>query len=267
MKQVIKSAVTVGEDLDARFDDIERRLERLRGLYESFFMGVERTPPAVPRRELNRLFVEMQQETIKNATQRFRFNSLSQRWVLLTTYWNRTLREIEAGTYRRDIEKAQRRMAKTGGDISAQDAIAMGIPAGRVKAFLGRQQHLRARQQSVSTSEGSSIPATVTASASVPTAASLSPTVPSAAASAPAATASAALVGVTDDEARDFFRRYVDAHKEIGAPAVAVTFDQMRQRLAREVPKILLDKGCSRVSLDVVVTDGKVRLRAKPIKS
>jgi hypothetical protein len=158
-------------------------------------------------------------------------------------------------------------MAKTGGDISVQDAIAMGIPAGRVKAFLGRQQQLRARQQAVSTADGSSPPDTVTASASAPAVASSAPTVPSSPTRVPAATASAALAGVTDDEARDFFRRYVDAHKEIGAPAVAVTFEQMRQRLAREVPKILADKGCSRVSLDVVVTDGKVRLRAKPIKS
>ena len=40
----------------------------------------------------------MQQIPIGNASMRFRFQTLLQRWVLMTTYWNRTLREIESGT-------------------------------------------------------------------------------------------------------------------------------------------------------------------------
>jgi hypothetical protein len=116
-----------------------RKMERLRALYESFFMGIERTPPNVPRRELNRLMVEMQQTPIANATLRFKFQSLSQRWVLYTTYWNRTLQEIEAGTYRRDLARARRHMAERGGSITEQEALALGIPASRVKAFVGRQ--------------------------------------------------------------------------------------------------------------------------------
>ena len=47
----------------------------------------------------------------RNATMRFRFQSLLQRWVLMTTYWNRTMREIEMGTYRRDLDKAHRHLA------------------------------------------------------------------------------------------------------------------------------------------------------------
>ena len=83
-------------------------MDRLRALYEYFFMGIERMPPNVPRRELNRLMLEMQQTPINNATMRFRFQTLQQRWVLCTTYWNRTLREIEVGTYRRDLDRAHR---------------------------------------------------------------------------------------------------------------------------------------------------------------
>ncbi len=247
MKKVAQPTGDLPLDLDARFDDIERRLERLRGLYESFFMGIERTPPAVPRRELNRIFVEMQQETIKNATQRFRFNSLSQRWVLLTTYWNRTLREIEAGTYRRDVEKAQRRLAKKGGELSENDAIALGIPANRVKAFIARQNKLRASMSPVVPVAG-------------PAAASEVPRVP-----LPAPVA--AVPGVSDQELTEFFARYVGAHKQIGAAQPGVTLDQMKARLAKEVPKILAAKNCARVQLDVVVEAGKVHLRAKPIRA
>src|SRR5262245_33323689 len=105
-------------------------------------MGVERMPPNVPRRELNRLVLETQQVPIHNASLRFRFQGILQRWVLLTTYWNRTLREIEAGTYRRDLAKAQRHLAERGGVITEEDAIRLGIPAARARAFVARQQRL-----------------------------------------------------------------------------------------------------------------------------
>src|SRR4051794_36766693 len=117
-------------------------MERLRTLYESFFLGVERQPPNVPRREMNRLMLELQQDPISNSSMRFRFQTLMQRWVLFTAYWNRTLREIEAGTYRRDVARAQRHLAEKGGVMTEQEAINIGIPAVRAKAFVERQQRL-----------------------------------------------------------------------------------------------------------------------------
>ena len=82
------------EAITARLEEMERKVDRLRALYETFFSGIERQPPNAPRRELNRLVLEMQQIQIRNAALRFRFQSLSQKWTLMTTYWNRTLREI-----------------------------------------------------------------------------------------------------------------------------------------------------------------------------
>lgn len=114
-------------DWAARLDELERKLERLRALYESYFMGVERAAPSTARRELNRLMLEGQQSSISNAGLRFRFQSLMQKWVLYTTYWNRVLREIEAGTYRRDVARARRHMAAKGAPLSEEDARAMGL--------------------------------------------------------------------------------------------------------------------------------------------
>ncbi len=108
-------------------------------LYETFFSGVERQPPNAPRRELNRLMLETQQMQIRNAALRFRFQSLSQRWILMTTYWNRTLREIEAGTYRKDVAKVSRRLAQKGAPLTEQEAVALGIPASRARALVARQ--------------------------------------------------------------------------------------------------------------------------------
>src|SRR4051794_32289574 len=123
-------------------------MERLRTLYESFFLGVERQPPNVPRREMNRLMLELQQDPISNSSMRFRFQTLMQRWVLFTAYWNRTLREIEAGTYRRDLARAQRHLAEKGGVMTEQEAINIGIPAVRAKAFVERQQRMASQRTS-----------------------------------------------------------------------------------------------------------------------
>ena len=74
-----------------------QRSTRLRALYESFFMGIERTPPNGPGASCNRLMLEMQQAPISNATMRFRFQALHATLGAFTTYWNRTMREIEDG--------------------------------------------------------------------------------------------------------------------------------------------------------------------------
>src|SRR5262245_58010524 len=126
---------------------MESRLERLRGLYESFFMVVERPPPNAPRRELKRLITESQQIIICKAPLRFRLQTVMQRWVLYTAYWNRTMREIEAGTYRRDLAKAQRHLGDRGGAITEEEALALGIPANRARAFVDRQQRMLAARK------------------------------------------------------------------------------------------------------------------------
>jgi hypothetical protein len=131
------------EAIAGRLDELERKTERLRALYESFFMGVERRPPLAPRQDLNRLMLEMQQVSIRNAALRFRFQSLLQRWTLLATYWNRTLREIESGTYRRDLQKAYRRIADRSTPLTEDEAVALGIPRNRAQAFVTQQNRRR----------------------------------------------------------------------------------------------------------------------------
>jgi hypothetical protein len=224
--------------LDARLEELERKFDRLRGLYESFFMGVERQPPNVPRRELNRLMVELQQNPITNAGLRFRFQSLTQKWVLYTTYWNRTMREIESGTYRRDVAKAQRHLAKGGAPLTEAEALALGIPSSRVKSFVEKQAALAARR----------------------------PGVPSPAAPKPTPAPAGPPPGMSDVELRRFYDRYVDARTRSADSRPALSYDQMRARLLDQAPKLLADKRVRRIDLDVVVEDGKVKVRATPVR-
>ena len=96
-------------EIDARFDEIEQRIEGQRVLYERYFNGVDRRPPLQPRRELVRLIHAMEHKTfLSNTAQKFRLRSLNQRFVTYRTYWDRVLRQIEEGTYTRDVKQARR---------------------------------------------------------------------------------------------------------------------------------------------------------------
>ncbi len=203
---------------------MERKIDRLRALYETFFSGVERQPPNAPRRELNRLMLEMQQIQIRNAALRFRFQSLSQKWTLMTTYWNRTLREIEAGTYRKDVAKVSRRLAQKGAPLSEQEAVALGIPASRARALVARQS-----------ARGGPGPAAAPAPAPAPRTAARSGAAPPPLRRRPhAARASPA-------SPRTTWPRCTAATTRWRAPPTArpPTLEQLRDRLAKHVPQMI----------------------------
>jgi hypothetical protein len=255
------------EGIEAHIGEMERKMDRLRSLYESFFMGMERIPPNTQRRELNRMMLEMQQVPIGNASLRFRLQALTQKWVLQTTYWNRTMREIEAGTYRRDVARTQRHLAERGGAITEEEALALGIPKSRVKAFVARQQRASAKRAGTSTP-----PAPATATAPKPGAPPLGTRAEGQGASPPPLPARGAaprpsfpaLPGLSDRDFEGAYQRYLAAHRELGIEEQAMPKEKMYARLGKQLPKILDEKKCDRVRLEIAVEDGKVRLRAWP---
>jgi hypothetical protein len=239
------------EGIEARLEEMGQKLERLRGLYESFFMGIERSPPDVLRRDLNRQILEMQQLPISNASLRFRYHALTQRWVLLITYWNRTLREIEAGTFSRDLAKAKRRMAQKGtSTVTLAEALAMGIPASRAKAFVAHQQATQERNAAARAKDAAATP-TPAPITEPPALAEAAPPIP--------------LPGLSEAEMEDVYRRYLAAHQKAGRTEPAPSMSKLRERLAKQIPLILSANNCSRVRLDIAAEDGKVRLRAWPV--
>jgi hypothetical protein len=88
--------------------DAEARLKRLRALYDQWFSGIERIEPAQQRRELDALFGQLRREQPRNTGLRFRCQQLLQRYTTYTTYWRRIARQIEDGTYKRDVLRARR---------------------------------------------------------------------------------------------------------------------------------------------------------------
>jgi hypothetical protein len=96
-------------DFEILLSDAEVQLSRIKHLYEQWFQGIERLEPQIARKQFDRTLHELRKVKPRNTALRFRYNTLIQRYTTLQTYWRRVARQIEEGTYRRDLLRARRR--------------------------------------------------------------------------------------------------------------------------------------------------------------
>lgn len=108
--------------------DLEVAVDRLRSLYEQYFMGIEKLEPTVPRKDVDRRIQVMRKEQIRNTAMRFRFQMILQRYNTYQTHWQRICREIENGTYKRHVVRAQRRFASVPPPPMAAPQLAAASP-------------------------------------------------------------------------------------------------------------------------------------------
>jgi len=97
------------KEFEIMLSDTEVQLSRIKHLYEQWFQGIERIEPQIPRKQFDRALHELRKVKPRNTALRFRFQTLIQRYTTLQTYWRRIGRQIEEGTYRRDLLRARRR--------------------------------------------------------------------------------------------------------------------------------------------------------------
>src|SRR3954470_10864087 len=98
-----------GNEIDVALDELEKRLERLRSLYEQYFIGIEKIEPSVPRQDVDRRIHALRKTQIRNTAKRFKLQNIIQRYNAFQQYWVRICREIENGTYHRHVARAQSR--------------------------------------------------------------------------------------------------------------------------------------------------------------
>jgi hypothetical protein len=87
---------------------LEGELVELQVAYEQYFLGHERRPPAKQHQDLKRALNQLRNTFVNATNVRFRVGNLQQRMLTFERLWERTLQEIEAGTYKRDVFKARR---------------------------------------------------------------------------------------------------------------------------------------------------------------
>lgn len=98
----------LAEDLDA----LDEAMSELQVLYEKYFLGLDRRPPDQQRRKVSEKMRLLKTTLVKNTGLKFRVQTMFAKLISFERMWDRTLREIEDGTYKRDLFKAKLRQAR-----------------------------------------------------------------------------------------------------------------------------------------------------------
>ena len=174
---------------------LEVRLTQLKLEYEKYFLGSRPTEPSQARSEVQKTVIKFSNMRITNTAQRFKFNSLNGRYQAFKRQWDNILRQIEAGTYKRHVFKADLRDRERGLD---------GASPGGARTSGG---------------------------------------------------------GGASDRG-DLFETYRDAMMANGQNTKGLTAEKLQKAIAKQEAAIKQKYGCDRVDFKVVVTDGKVKLKA-----
>jgi hypothetical protein len=132
-----------GAEIEEVLTDLEKLLERVKVLYEQYFMGMAKVAPAHQHVDLERRMRDVTQLNIRNTALRYRFATITQKFGSYNTYWKRTLREIENGRYLRNLSKIKRKAEQYGDDIPAEILAAMPK---RMQDQIKRDRELAAKQ-------------------------------------------------------------------------------------------------------------------------
>ena len=284
------------EDIGEVLKELENKVERLKVLYEQYFMGIEKMEPQVARKEVTRTMLSLQQTYIRNTALRFKFNTMLQKWQIYVTYWNRVLREIENGTYVRHLQKAKRKAEREGRELPAEmrfDKVRppsgtfsldedtrdsapsfLDIDTGTSRPTVAKADHdfdLDSAFETIApghTKKPAPAPAPARpqpAPAPPPRASSVATPLPRRPPPPPSAALLPKIPGMSEPELRALHQRYVDAQKSSGA-AGSVRYETLVNSLAKQVPSVLAKPGVKGVRFDVTVENGKPILKAIPQK-
>lgn len=108
------------KELDIALEELEQRLERLRSLYEQYFLGIEKVEPTIARKDVDRRFWILRRTKLRNTARRFRLQLLVQRYNTFQQYWMRVCRQIENGTYSRHVRRAEATFGKEALTVAAR---------------------------------------------------------------------------------------------------------------------------------------------------
>jgi hypothetical protein len=273
---------------EALVTDAEQRLKRLRALYDQWFAGIERIEPQQQRKELDAVLNTLKREQVRNTALRFRMNQIVQRYVTYNTYWRRISRQIEEGTYKRDVIRARRltdAMPSSApppprkDSTPAPDTVDVEID-NAVDSVLGGFGGGPARPSPRPTPMVSPLampdmpkleptrsfpaPAARPGGPPPPPAAAFKrppPPPPAAAGMRPAApTASRSADGIGEDQMQRIYQKYVEARRA-NQERTDVKFESVASSVRGMMPKLMQKHAGKSIDFEVIVRDGKVALK------
>src|SRR5712692_3099854 len=134
-----RKVLSGSDELLRECDAVEADLAALRARYEQFFMGLERRPPSVSHKNFKRRLALLKPVFARSAVVKLRIYNLNQRLETFERLWTRTIAEIEAGTYRRDVFKARLHAKMKAGQTERKESQTAErvAPASKPDDFLG----------------------------------------------------------------------------------------------------------------------------------
>jgi hypothetical protein len=225
------------DDIADACNELEEDMEALKARFELYFLGIDRREPAREREEMKRRVAKLKSENVRNTGLRFRIQTLHARFLSYERMWQRSAREKEEGTYKRDLMRARRKRDTLPPKVQhpAADATAAPMPAAPPSG------------------------ATAAAPAS-PGAAAARARAAAAIAAAPAPSAA-----VSETRLRALYDEFVAAKQRCGEDASRLTYDALARSVAKQVPELLAKYKARAVEFKVEVRDGRAVLKALPL--
>ncbi len=85
---------------------LEDEIEKLKHKYDLYFAGIDNIDPSDKKVRIQRLIARLNEISPRNPRIKFRFQSAAARFVAMNQYWTRICKQIEDGTYKRDLFRA-----------------------------------------------------------------------------------------------------------------------------------------------------------------
>lgn len=106
------SAIKGSEDAMQRCNELDAELAELRAAYEQYFMGNDRLPPVKKHDGFKKQYMKLKSSFVRQTAAKFRIESIGQKLLTFERLWERTIQQIEAGTYKRDLMRLKRHQKK-----------------------------------------------------------------------------------------------------------------------------------------------------------
>ena len=288
-------------EFDKVLNDLDNEIGRLRALYEQYFQGLERVPPVRLRERLDRQVRQLRRDQPKNTAMRFKYQTIFQRWITFSQYWDRISRRIEEGTYARDLRRARQRRERAErvepaagpasveveldmeSDLDAEISAALAalgsstVPPAATRPStkplslpdmdLEAHPAPRSKPSPKPPVPGRAMPPAVPPARPAPP----SPPSPSRPEKSPPGTAAprpppppAAARrsdGLGDSDVKKIFDRFVEARRSAGQRPDGVSYEKLASQIRRMEPELRRKHAGKRIDFEVVVKDGRVGLK------
>jgi hypothetical protein len=280
-------------------DAIEADLAALKVTYEQYFLGMERTPPTRTYEELKRRVERLKNSFVRNTGAKFRVQAVAAKFVSYERLWQRTLQEIENGTYKRDMFKAKRKSQTAPDKARSSQNKVVDLTEDADFEVVEEASSTRAPVPSVAPvppvpsmepvpfrggvpSVAPLVPSVAPLVPSVARLPSIAPVVPPVApaiapvAARPAGTGPRPAVApvrppsagsasdLSDDKLKTVYDAYVAAKRRNKEDTSKMSYDSIAASLRKQVPELMKQHGAKAVEFKVVIKDGKAVLKAVP---